>query len=70
MDYKLNLLSPWEDVKEKIKEIDFNLTDEDLAYKPGEDEALINRIADKTGKSVIDTKGWIESVSFTKGVSS
>ena len=70
MDYKLNLSAPWEDVKQKIKEVNFELTDEDLNYVPGQDEDLLKRVSKKIGKNMEDTKGWIESVSFTKGVSS
>lgn len=70
MDYKLNLSSPWEDVKEKMKEINIELTEEDLEYKTGQEEALLKRIAAKIGKSIDDTKGWVESVSATKRISS
>ena len=63
----LKLQSPWAEVKEKLKEININLTDEDLAYQEGNEEALIQRLQHKIGKSREDTIGLIESVSSNKG---
>ena len=34
----LKLEVPWETVKERMKENDVNLTDEDLEYIPGKEE--------------------------------
>ena len=35
---ELNLQKPWEQVKETLKEINLELTDEDLAYQPGQED--------------------------------
>lgn len=70
MDTILKLESPWEEVKEKLKEANNELTDEDLAYTPGEEPALLERLAKKMDRDVPAIKAWIESVSFTKGIAS
>ena len=67
---KLHLESPWEEVKEKIMEINPELSDEDLAYKPGSEEDLISRLSKKMNRSRSEITGWIESVSATKRISS
>lgn len=70
MDNNLNLSTRWEEVKEKIKETNYELTDEDLEFTPGKEEELFKRIGDKLGKDPDWVKGWIESVSFTERVAS
>ena len=37
----LKLETPWEEVKERLKANDINLTDEDLDYDPGQEEELL-----------------------------
>lgn len=63
---QLKLEAPWSEVKERIKEINYDLTDEDLDYKQGEEDALLDRLAGKMKKSREEIKGWIESISHTK----
>ena len=70
MDIQLKLESPWEEVKEKLKEINGDLTDEDLAYEPGEELVLLERLAKKMGRDLPAIKAWIESVSFNSGIAS
>ncbi|MBC7827095.1 MAG: hypothetical protein H7122_05070 [Chitinophagaceae bacterium] len=65
---KLKLNTPWEEVKEKLKETNIHLTDEDLHYQPGEEDALLERLQNKMGKSKEEIKRFIESVSSTKGI--
>ena len=36
-NYQLKLESPWEEVKEQLKEVNNALTDEDLEYEPGQE---------------------------------
>jgi hypothetical protein len=60
---RLNLKSSWEEVRERLKENDITLTDQDLEYKVGDDEALIERLAAKMNKSKKETREYIESVS-------
>lgn len=40
----LNITSSWEEVKEKMKEININLTDEDLYYEQGKEDELFERL--------------------------
>ncbi|MBO9657587.1 MAG: general stress protein CsbD [Chitinophagaceae bacterium] len=63
---KLKLESPWNEVKEKIKEVNYELTDADLVLEPGKEDELISRLAKKMHKSEDEVRGWIESVSHTK----
>ncbi|HMK05157.1 MAG TPA: hypothetical protein VK489_13225 [Ferruginibacter sp.] len=70
MPEHLKLDAPWAEVKEKLKEIEFSLTDEDLDYVPGQETALLERLSKKMGRNQSDIKGWIESVSFNKGKAS
>ena len=66
----LKLQAPWEEVKEKLKEINIELTDEDLVYKEGNDEELVQRLAKKLRKDPVAVKALIESVSSTKRIAS
>jgi hypothetical protein len=70
MKSNLKLQAPWEEVKEKLKEINIELTDADLKYEPGNEEALLQRLSKKLRKDPADIKGLIESVSSTKGIAS
>ncbi|MEJ7588083.1 MAG: general stress protein CsbD [Ferruginibacter sp.] len=70
MDTQLKLEAPWEEVKEKLKEVIGDLTDEDLVYEPGQENLLLERLAKKMGREVSSIKAWIESVSFNKDIAS
>ena len=70
MDTMLKLESPWSEVKEFIKEVVPALTDEDLKYEIGKENELLQRIADKTNRSVEHTKAWVESISSNSGKAS
>lgn len=63
MNQQLNLRSPWPEVKERLKENDLTLTDEDLDYEPGRESDLLERLSRKTNKSPQDLKIYIESIS-------
>lgn len=63
MQHALHLQSPWSEVKEKLKENDIHLTDQDLAYEPGKEQELFKRLASKWNKSPEEVKDYIESVS-------
>jgi len=67
-DYKLNIEAPWDEVKEMLKEVNMDLTDEDLSYQPGREKELLERLSNKMNKSIPEVKGWIESVSHNKGL--
>ena len=59
---RLKLGSHWDEVKERLKENDINLTDQDLQYKPGADDELLERLAGKMKKSKQEVKEYIESI--------
>lgn len=67
---KLNLAAPWPEVKEKMKESNIELTDEDLAYGPDKPGLLLAHLAAKMNRSEEDIRSWIESVSTNKGKAS
>ncbi len=66
----LQLEAPWEQVKNLLMEAVPSLSEEDLVFIPGEDDVLINRLAEKMGRTHEQIKGWIESVSHTSGKAS
>ena len=66
----LNLQKPWEQVKETLKEINVDLTDDDLEYQPGQEDELLARLEKKLGKNKEEVKGIIESASANKGKAS
>jgi len=70
MTVQFKLEAPWPEVKEKLKEINLSLSDEDLEYKPGEEKGLLERLSKKLGWDESRVKEWIESVSFNKGKAS
>jgi hypothetical protein len=59
----LRLTVPWETVKERMKENDINLTDEDLEYIPGKEEELLQRLGKITNRSHDQMVAYIESIS-------
>jgi len=62
------LESSWAEVKENIKELIIELTDQDLDFQPGEEDALLERLEAKLGKSKEEIRLLIESASYTKGI--
>jgi uncharacterized protein YjbJ (UPF0337 family) len=67
MGIQLKLESPWDEVKEKMKENSIELTDEDLVYEPGKEDELLNRLAAKMDRTPQQVKILIESLSSNKG---
>ena len=65
---RLKLESPWEEVKEKMKENNIHLTDDDLLYEPGKEDALLERLAKKMDRSKDEVRALIESISFNTGL--
>ena len=59
---RFKLSAPWPEVKEKMKEINISLNDQDLAYEPGQEDALLERLQKKINKSKVEIKGIIESM--------
>ena len=65
---QFTLDAPWDEVKEHLKEVNTTLTDDDLDYQPGQEEALLERLSAKLEKSKLEVKALIESVSYSKGM--
>jgi hypothetical protein len=57
------LQAPWEKVRERMKENDIHLTDEDLEYIPGKEEELIQRLEKIMNRSRAQVVAYIESIS-------
>lgn len=70
MAQELKLEAPWKDVKELLKEVNPELTDEDLTYSVGEENELLERLAKKMNRTPQHIKEWIESVSYNRGKAS
>jgi len=66
----LHLKDSWENVKEKLKENDHRLTDEDLQYTPGNENMLLERLAKKLNRTTEEIKNLIESISGNSGKAS
>ena len=59
----LKLKVPWQTVKERMKENDLNLTDEDLVYIPGKEEELLQRLEKIMNRPRDQVVAYIESIS-------
>lgn len=66
---KLKLEAPWEEVKERMKDNDINLTDADLEYIPGQEEDLLRRLEEVMNKPRHQIIAYIESISANKDLS-
>lgn len=64
---KLRLTTSWDEVKEKLKEANVDLTDEDLAYQPGNEDELFTRLQKKINKPKEEIRRLIESVAMNSG---
>ncbi|HTL09542.1 MAG TPA: hypothetical protein VL307_14825 [Chitinophagaceae bacterium] len=60
---ELQLEKNWQAVKEKMMEHNTSLTEDDLQLEPGNEDALIERLAKKMARSKEEIKDWIESLS-------
>jgi len=63
MNSKFKLNASWEIVKERMKENNINLTDEDLEYEAGKEDELLERLQRKIKRPKDDIKILIESIS-------
>ena len=63
----LKLAGSWEEVREKLKETNIDLTDEDLAYEPGKEDELLERLQQKINKPKKEIRELIESVAVNSG---
>jgi hypothetical protein len=60
----------WDEVKERIKERNVYLTDDDLRLEPGKEDALLKRLAEKMERSPEEVRNYIESISHNKDAAS
>lgn len=67
---KLQLHKPWNEVKEQLKEINADLTDDVLKYEEGKEEDLLNRLSGIMNINPDDVRSLIESVSSNEGKAS
>ena len=67
---ELKLDAPWEEVKEKLKEVHPALTDADLEYDPADSTSLLERLSHILNKDVMAVKAWVESVSSNRNIAS
>ena len=68
MKFKSNI--PWSELKEKIKEADIRISDEDLDFEAGQEDQLLEHLAHIMKKDVNEVRAWVESVAYTKGQAS
>ena len=66
MAYNIKLEAPWDEVKERMKESNINLTDADLEYEPGREDELLSRLEKIMNKSRPEIIAYIESISSNK----
>ena len=59
----------WEAIRNRIKESETSLTDEDLKFLPGREDEMYSVLALKLHKSKEEIKGWIESIAVNKSMS-
>jgi len=67
MSYQFKLEQPWDVVKEHLKENNIDLTDEDLEYRPGNEEHLLKHLEKKMHLSREKIIELIESISSNEG---
>ena len=68
MGISFNLKSSWEELKEKLKETNVDLTDSDLDLMEGNEQEFLTRISRKLNKTPEEVKALIESISATDNI--
>jgi hypothetical protein len=68
MEQPINTESFWEEVKEKIKETNPDITDADLNHDPGREDEMYVKLSQKLHKSFQEVKDWIESIASNKSI--
>jgi len=63
---KLKLQAEWSEVKERLKENNIELTDDDLQYEPGKDNELLERLQEKNEQDQSRNQDLLESISYNK----
>lgn len=58
----LQVKGKWNEVKGKVKQAYASLTDDDLKYEEGQDDELLGKLQQKTGKGRTELVSWINSL--------
>jgi len=64
---RLRFSGSWEEVREKLKETNIDLTDEDLDYEPGREQELLQRLQQKINLPEEAIIALIESIAVNSG---
>jgi uncharacterized protein YjbJ (UPF0337 family) len=59
---KLELKGKWNEIKGKVKQAYADLTDDDLKHEEGQDDELLGKLQQKTGKGREELVKWINSL--------
>ena len=59
---KLEFKGHWNEWKGKIKQVNSNLTDDDLQYEEGKDDEMLGRLQQKLGKTREQVVDWLKSL--------
>jgi uncharacterized protein YjbJ (UPF0337 family) len=59
---KLELKGKWNEIKGKVKQAYAELTDDDLKHEEGQDDELLGKLQQKTGKGRDELVKWINSL--------
>jgi uncharacterized protein YjbJ (UPF0337 family) len=58
----LEIKGKWNEVKGKVKQAYGELTDDDLKYTEGQEDELLGRLQQKTGKKREELVSWINKL--------
>jgi uncharacterized protein YjbJ (UPF0337 family) len=59
---KLQIKGRWNDIKGKVKKAYADLTEDDLLYSEGQEDELLGRLQQKTGKKREELVKWINGM--------
>ena len=59
---KLKIEGRWNEIKGKVKMAYADLTEDDLTYKEGQDDELLGKLQQKTGKGREELVKWINGL--------
>ncbi len=59
---KLEWKGRWNELKGKVKQAYADLTEDDLKYEEGQEDELLGKLQQKTGKAREDLVKWINSL--------
>jgi uncharacterized protein YjbJ (UPF0337 family) len=59
---KLEIKGRWNELKGKVKQAYAELTEDDLTYDEGQEDELVGKIQQKTGKTREELVKWINSL--------